>query len=141
MLKGKRAIAGFICLVGFMLILVGLRLDRDSYGLGGLNVPAGAVFEMEERWERVDFDGDIREAEDILKQLRATEVRREFLQCSPLSAECSTGGECDGCIIIIYGFSVRLPLLTEERWGVFNVMIAVRGGRVAVGYPVLVGSF
>jgi len=111
-----------------MLILIGLRISEDSHKLGGLTVPTGAAFDAGEYWERIDFTGNITDAEDILRQLGAIEVRRELFGC-------------EECLIIIYAFSDRLTGRTYERWGTFNIMIAVRNGSIAVGYPVLIGSF
>ena len=139
MLKGRRAVLSFICLIGVMLILVGLRIGEEDFGLNILKVPAEAVFETGEIWERVDFEGNINDAENILRQLEAREIRREvFCQYSVSDVRCT---KIDACLIVIYAFSDRLALWTEERWGKFNVMIAVRGNRIAVGYPVLIGSF
>ena len=140
----------FVCIIGVMLVLLGVRLGDN--GLHGLAVSGDAVFSVYRsggatevmpygevpllsRWgvtggylaQRIDFKGEIGCVADILRQLGAREVRREYLN----------GGE----LTVIYAISRRLRRRTSEQWGEFNVMIAVRGGRVAVGYPVLIGSF
>ena len=119
-----------MCLMGVMLVLVGARIGYTGLfwnsGLEGLSVPNGAVFETTEFGDRLDFDGDMGDVDNVMRQLRAIEVRRENL---------------DDGLVIIYAVSNRLNDRTQERWGEFNVMIAVRGDRIAVGYPVLNGSF
>ena len=137
----------FLCLVAVILILMGLRLADN--GLSGLSLPRGARLEVHRvsgveemsygdapllsRWgehlgQRVDFLGGYSEVSGVLRQLNAREVRRERVGV-------------DGEVLVIYAMSWRLRGRTNEQWGDFNIMIAVRGNRVAVGYPVLLGSF
>ena len=137
----------FLCLVGVVLVLVGIRLGNN--GLSGLSLPYGASFEIHRvggvevmayedvpllsRWgehlgQRIDFVGGYSEAIGILRQLGAREVRRERVGIY-------------GEVLVIYALAGRLRGRTAEYWGDFNVMVAIRGNRVAVGYPILIGSF
>jgi len=145
MTNRRKILKRFVCIIGVMLVLLGMRLGEN--GLCGLSIGGDAVFSVYRRGgavdvmpyrdaptldrfgdylaQRLDIEGEMSAVRDIMRQLGAREVRRENF----------------GELVIIYALAPRLRRRTQERWGEFNVMAAVRGDAVAVGYPVLMGSY
>lgn len=59
---------------------------------------------------------------------------------SELDAEILAAEEVCG-ITIYYAHTSRLPKYIEISYGKINIMAAVRGGKVSIGYPYLDGSY
>ncbi len=77
------------------------------------------------RYERIDFCGGEEEAEELLRKAHAVIKKRERIEN----------------IVIIYAYS-PLILGNETVNGTkVNLMIALSGGKVAVGSPLIKGSF
>lgn len=74
------------------------------------------------KYVRADMTGDLRQ---VLKDLKAVELFREQI----------------GELTIVYAFSARLKARETVRNKTVNVMIAVNGDRLAVGSPLLKGSY
>ena len=74
------------------------------------------------KYVRVDMTGDV---DSVLKTLSARELFRE---------------SCDG-VTVVYTFTTRLSAYETVHGRRVNLMIAVRGDRLAVGSPLLKGSY
>ena len=76
-------------------------------------------------YERIDAIGGEKTASEMLERARATVKGTETL----------------GKTVIYYAYSPRLGSGEETVYGTVNVMIAVRGDKVAAGSPLLKGSY
>lgn len=92
--------------------------DCQVYSDGGLALPVGA-------YERVDLEGTEEDVTAIIETAGAVIKKRERI----------------GEIEIIYAYTDALSATAETGFGTVNLMIAVSGSRIAVGSPLLKGSY
>ena len=124
----------FPILIGLCLLIAGLTVG-DSYG--GLAYDKLTVYEngaqtvyapgepvpsTRGKYVRADMTGDW---ETVL---------------NVLDARCVETQQLDG-VTVVYAFSPRFSAYETLSFGRVNVMIAVRGDRLAVGSPLLKGSY
>lgn len=76
------------------------------------------------RFERLDLTGTAADAESLLERADAVERGRERIDD----------------LIIIYAYSPRLTECALTAYGRVNLTVAVRGGRMTVGCPLIKGS-
>lgn len=119
-----------VCLILAALLVPDTLTDLDYQTLtvfenGRQTVYAAgdAVPSTRGKYVRVDMTGD---AETVLKRLGARERFREQL---------------DDSLTVIYAFSARFSAHETVHGQTVNLMIAVRNDRLAVGSPLLKGSY
>lgn len=130
----------FLVVVAVVAVLLGLRLGNNGllaldyggkltvYKKGGEVITYEDKFPVLNRWncigERLDIDGDMGTASEIMRKLKTTELWREYYED----------------LVVIYGYSNKLEKYETVKNEKVNIMIAVGRG-VAVGYPILMGSY
>lgn len=124
----------FAAILGVCLIITGLFIpdsfaDLDYDIITVYEKGIETVYTADERlpstrgkYVRADLTGD---ADRIMERLKAVELYRE-----------EVGGST-----VIYGFSPRFAAYEILRGQRVNVMLAVNGDKIAVGSPLLKGSF
>jgi hypothetical protein len=138
------ALKRLLALAGICLVLIGAKVGRGA--LFDVNIPearltvymqAGHSITMRyhdvhalSHFEgyyamRIDSTGGIATAESLLKQLGARRLFEQQLQD----------------ITIIYAHAPTLRLRVSTHGHIVNIMIAISRDNVAIGYPVLVGSY
>jgi|GEM_PF-1914221 len=123
---------GLLCvLVARQNALLDLGIDGSltAYYVGGGQsvTPYGQVGSVDKRAYalRIDTTGGAQTAERVKKRLKITHEQREQV----------------GEICVQYGYSFLLEKVEYGKAQKYNVMIAVVGDKVVVGYPIIVGSF
>lgn len=124
----------FALLIGLCLLIAGLTvgdtlaaLPYETYTVYENGVETVYAADMpwpsvRGQYVRADFIGD---ADSALKTLRAKTLATQ---------------ELDG-VTVIYAFSPHISAYETLSYGRVNVMIAVSGDRIAVGSPLLKGSY
>lgn len=121
------------------LIMIGIRLfdnglpgfiDKGVYtvfGAGDKEIVYGGVPALNARgsYERIDTPGGVRDAEALLDSMNARVLYTERLED----------------ITIFYAYCPRISAREKTSFGYVNVMIAVSGGKMAVGSPLLKGAY
>jgi len=121
------------------LILIGVRLFDNglpgfigsgvytAYGAGDREIVRDYVPALNARgcYERIDTPGGVRDAEALLEKMNARLLYTERLED----------------ITIFYAYCPRISVREKTSFGDVNVMIAVSGGKMAVGSPLLKGAY
>jgi len=138
--RGQKVFNASVALfVAVALILAGLRLTcgglcsfvrEGSYtayvdGDAELRYDEVPLCGVRGAYERIDTYGGEEKAAEILKKLAATNVRTEKVDE----------------ITVIYAFSPLLPQSVTLKGERTNVMIALRRGKLAIGSPLIKGSY
>lgn len=129
----------FVLFLGLVMLLCGIRLSDN----GLLSVSADGVFTVygeggevtvyKEKpvldrfggYTRLDISGDMAEAERGLRELGAKILWEEQV----------------GDITVLYAYAPTVNKFETVKGRRVNVMVAVRGGSVAFGMPLLKGSY
>ncbi len=128
-----------ILLIAVVILAVGVRLFDNglcSLGLDGkysyyssddevTKMSKVPLFCARGKYERIDLAGDYAYAERIIKRARASVIKEESL---------------DG-VTVIYAYSPTISNFTVVSGKKVNLMIAVSDEKIAVGSPLLKGSY